>query len=95
MSLRARLTKLETEHAQQTPAPVLRRMCRCEVRRVDYRVAVAPLCTPSPERDALLARAESDRCATCHGHLYGGAITIAPVEWGVPVLTDSRHERTA
>ena len=88
-------TRLERLEAQQVPAEPLRRTCGCAVRVIDYRVAAAPLTTPSPQRDALLARANTDRCATCGGHLYGGGLSIAPIDWGVPVLTDSYDERTA
>ena len=78
-------------NVRRRTAPPAQR-CRCEVRSIDYRVAVAPLLPEGPEREALLERARTERCPRCHRLRYGG-LAIGPVDWQtsdppVPVITD-------
>ena len=74
-------------------AAPLESRCRCEVRSIDYWVTIAPLLTEGPEREALLARARTERCPRCHRLRYGDGLAIQSVDWQtsdppVPVVTN-------
>ena len=71
--------------------------CGCEIRVVDYRVCVAVLSDDSPEREALLDRARTERCPQCHRLRYGGGLMVEPVDWitseqPVPVIVQRAED---
>lgn len=75
--LARRLAALELTARRAAP---LEPRCGCQIKVIDYRVTIAPLLTDSPERDALIERARTERCPKCHRLRYGGGLVIEPID---------------